>query len=158
MVILSIVSITHEYLSPVTHSIVCKNKVNLRESIAATGLVTLFDLCDLQIGPMAFLPSPFQLCVSFHSHQCIHLGLTVWKHSNRVKIGILLSPITLKLDRWHWKTIGHLPYASSSFMHHFEVINVLKFELQSGNAQIGPILVILCLLWPWHFIDDLEKQ
>ena len=29
------------------------NKANLRDFIAATGLVTLFGLCDLEIGPMA---------------------------------------------------------------------------------------------------------
>ena len=73
------------------------NKANLRDLIAGTGLVNLFGLCDLEIGPMAlknnrdFLPCPFQLCVSFHSHQCLQLGLTVRKRSNRVKIGIFVS-------------------------------------------------------------------
>ena len=139
------------------------NKANLRDLIAATGLVTLFGLCDLEIGPMAlknnrgFLPCPFQLCVSFHSHQCIQLGLTVRKRSNRVKIGIFLSPMTTNLDRWHWKTIRHLSYmyASSTFMHHFLVISEFNFELQSRNAQIGSILAIFCLLWPWNFTDEL---
>ena len=120
----------------------------LKDLIAATSLVTLFHLCDLEIGPMALknnrdlFPCPFQLCVSFHSHQCIQLRLTVQKCSNQVKIVIFLSPMTTKLDRWHWKTKGHLSYASSTFMHHFIVFSEFKFELQSGNAQIRSILTV----------------
>ena len=45
--------------------------------------------------------------------------------------------MTLKFDRWHWKTIGCLFYAASSFVHHFIAIIKLKLELQSGNAQFG---------------------
>ena len=133
-------------------------QANLMDLIAATGLVTSFGLCDLEVGPMALknnrdiLPCPFQFCVSFHSHQCIRLGCL-----NRVKTGILLSPMTTKLDRWHWKTIGHLSYASFSFMHYFVVISEFKFELQCGNAQIRSILAIFGLLWPWNCIDDHKK-
>ena len=121
------------------------NKANLRDLIAATGLVTLFGLCDLEIGPMALknnrdlLPCLFQLCVSFHSHLCIWLGLTVWTIGLKLALQ-LLSAMTTKLDRWHWKTIGDISYASSSFMYHFLVISKFKFELQSGNAQIRSIL------------------
>ena len=43
--------------------------------------------------------------------------------------------MTLKFDRWPWKTIGHLFYATSSFVHHFVAIGEFKLELQSGNAQ-----------------------
>ena len=35
------------------------------------------------------------------------------------------------------KTIGHLFYATSSFVHHFIAIGEFKLELQSGNAQSG---------------------
>ena len=35
------------------------------------------------------------------------------------------------------KTIGHLFYATSSFVHHFVAIGEFKLELQSGNAQFG---------------------
>ena len=41
------------------------------------------------------------------------------------------------------KTIGHLFYATSSFVHHYVAIGKFKHELQSGNAQSGsnwPIL------------------
>ena len=48
-----------------------------------------------------------------------------------------LSCVNLKFDEWPWKTIGHLFYATSSFMHHFEAIGEFKLESQSGNAQFG---------------------
>ena len=43
---------------------------------------------------------------------------------------IFLSPVTLKFDGWHWKTIWHLFYAASSFEHHFIAIGEFKLELQ----------------------------
>ena len=43
--------------------------------------------------------------------------------------------VTLKLDRWLWKTIGHLFYAIASFVHHSEAISEFKLELQSRNTQ-----------------------
>ena len=39
-----------------------------------------------------------------------------------------------KFDGWPWKTIGHLFYATSSFVHHFVGIEEFQLELQSGNA------------------------
>ena len=58
----------------------------------------------------------------------------VRKHPIWVKIGDVLSRVTLKFDGWPCKTIGHLFYATSSFVHHFVAICVFKLELQSGNA------------------------
>ena len=56
------------------------NKANLRDLIAATGLVIL---------------------LKFHpNHQ-------------------FFSRVTLKFDGWPWKTIGHIFYTTSSFVHHF---------------------------------------
>ena len=54
-----------------------------------------------------------------------------------VKIGDVLSRVTLKFDGWPWKTIGHLFFAVSSFVQHFIAIGEFKLELQSGNAQFG---------------------
>ena len=48
----------------------------------------------------------------------IQTWVTVRKRSIRVKIGDFLSSVTLKFDRWPWKTIEHLFYAASSFVHH----------------------------------------
>ena len=56
------------------------------------------------------------------------------------------------------KTIGHLFYATLSFVHHFEAIGEFKLELQSGNAQFRSKLPIFCPVWPWNLMDDLEKQ
>ena len=71
------------------------NKANLRDLIAATGLVILLKL-----------------------------------DSNRR----FSARVTLKFDGWPQKTIGHLFYATSSFVHHFVAIGEFKLELQSGNA------------------------
>ena len=59
------------------------------------------------------------------------------------------------------KTIGHLFYATSSFVYHFVTIGVLKLELQSGNDQSGLNNLnstIFRAVWPWNLTDDLEKQ
>ena len=40
----------------------------------------------------------------------------VWKRPIWVKIGDVLSRVTLKFDGWPWKTIGHLSFAVSSFV------------------------------------------
>ena len=42
--------------------------------------------------------------------------------------------MTLKFDGWPWKTIGHLFYSTSSFVHHFVAIGEFKLELQSGET------------------------
>ena len=56
------------------------------------------------------------------------------------------------------KTIGHLFYSTSSFVHHFVTIGVLKLELQSGNAQFGWNSTNFRAVWPWNLTDDLEKR
>ena len=66
--------------------------------------------------------------------------------------------MTLKFDEWPWKTIGHLFYATSSFMHHFVAIGEFKLELQSGNAQFGSKSTIFRAVWPRNLMDNLEKQ
>ena len=92
------------------------NKANLRDLIAATGLVILLKL-----------------------------------DSNR-------RFVTLKFDGWPWKTIGHLFYATSIFVHHLVAIDELKLELQPGNAQSGSNSTIFLSVWHKNFTDDPEKQ
>ena len=124
----------------------------------------LFGPCDLEIRRMTFknnrapLLCYFKLCASFQSHRSIQTGITVRKHSIRVKIGDFLSRVTLEFDGWPCKTIGHLFYDSASFVHHFVTIGEFKLELQSGNAQIGSKSTIFWAAWPWNLTDDLEKQ
>ena len=56
------------------------------------------------------------------------------------------------------KTIGHLFYATSSFVHHFVAIGEFKLQLQSGNAQSGSNSTIFRGVRPWNLTDDLAKQ
>ena len=75
-----------------------------------------------------------------------------------VKIGDVLSRVTLKFDGWPWKTIGHLSFAVSSFVQHFIAIGEFKLELLSGNAQFGSNSTIFRAVWPWNLTYDLEKE
>ena len=100
----------------------------------------------------------FKLCASFRSHWWIQTGVTVRKRPIWVQIDDFYSRVTLQFDVWPWKTIGHLFYATSSFVHHFVAIGEFKLELQSGNAQFGSNSKILRAMWPWNLTDDLEKQ
>ena len=78
-----------------------------------------------------------ELCASFQIHRWSQTWVTVRKRSIRVKIANFLSHVTLKFDGWPWKSIGHLSYAASSFVHHFKSISEVKLELQSRNAHFG---------------------
>ena len=78
-----------------------------------------------------------KLCASFHTHWWIQSGVTVQKFSIWVKIGDFLSCVTLKFDGWPWKTIGHILYATSSFLNNFKAICEFKPEWQSANPQFS---------------------
>ena len=99
----------------------------------------------------------FKLCASFRNHWCIETWVTVRKRPIWVKFDDFYSRVTLKFDGWPWKTIGHLFYATSSFVHHFVAIGEFKLELQSGNAQSRSNSTIFRAVWPWNLTDDLEK-
>ena len=97
-----------------------------------------------------------KLCASFRSHWLIQTGFTVPKPPIWVKIDNFYSRVTLQFDVWPSKTIGHLFYATSSFMHHFVAIGDFKLELQSGNAHAwGKIddffsrVTLQFDVWPW---------
>ena len=126
-----------------------RNKANLRDLIAATGLVILlkldwncqfFSLCDLEIWWMtsknyrAPLLHYIKLWVSSHTPPWIQTGVTDPKLTIRVKIGDFLSCVTLKFDGWPWKTIGHLFYATLSFVRHFKPIGELSYSLEMLNS------------------------
>ena len=118
------------------------NKANLRDLITAAGLVILpkldsnrrfFTRCDLEIWWMtsknykAPLQHYIKLCASSQTPQWIQTGVTIRKHSIRVKMGEFC--VTLNYDGWPWKAVGHLFYATLSFMHDFKAIGVFKLEL-----------------------------
>ena len=128
------------------------------------GQIQVFlELCDLEIWRMTLknnrapLLCYYKLYVSFRSHQWIQAGVTVWKRPIWVKIDDFFSRVTLQFDVWPWKTIGHLFYATSSFVHHFIAIGDFKLELLSGNAQFGSNLTIFRAVWPWNLTNDLEQ-
>ena len=83
----------------------------------------IFVPCDLEIWWMtmknnrAHLLCCSKLCASFHNHGWIWTKVTVRKRSIWVKTGDFLSHVTLKFDGWPWKTIGHIFYVASSFVH-----------------------------------------
>ena len=60
--------------------------------------------------------------------------------------------MTLKFDRWHSKTIGHLFHATSSFVRHFVAIGEFKLELQPETPDLGQIRRFLetCDLEIWR--------
>ena len=94
-----------------------------------------FSPCDLEIWWMtsknnrAPLLYYIKLCASFQIHQGIQAEVTAQKCSIRVKINNFLSCVTLKFDGRPWKTIGHLFYTTSSFVHHFNMFKVQFFVL-----------------------------
>ena len=119
--------------------------VTVRKRSIRVKIGDFFVPCDLEIWWMALknnrapLLCCFKLYALFHNHQWIQTKVTVQKRSIQVKIGDFLSCATLKFDRWPWKKIGHLFYATSRFMHHFIAISGFKLKLQSGNGMFENI-------------------
>ena len=148
----------------ISYPLVNSNLSYSRETLNSGQNRQFFELCDLWIWRMTLqnnrapLLCYFKLCASFPSHWWIKTGVTVGKRSIRVKIDNFFSCVTYKFDGWPCKTIGHLFYATSSFVHHFLAIGELKLELQSGNAQSGSNLTIFRAERPWNLTDDLAKQ
>ena len=124
----------------------------------------LLEPCDLEMWRMTLknnrapLLCYFKLYASFCSHRWIQAGVTVRKHLIWVKIDNFFSRVTLQFDVWPWKTIKHLFYATSSFVHHLVAIGDFIFELQTGNAQFGSNWTIFRAVWPCNLTYDLEKQ
>ena len=107
-----------------------------------------FVLCDLNIWWMTLqnnrapLLYHVKLCASFQSHG--------WIQSGNVQFGsksVIILSRDLGIWQWPSKTIGHLFYSTSSFVHHFKAMGELKLELQSGNAQFGSKPAILNLIF-----------
>ena len=120
--------------------------------------------CDVKIWQMTLknnrapLLCYFKLCTSFRSHWWIQTGVTARRCSIWSKSTIFLSRVSLKFDGWPRKTIGHLFYATSSFVHHSVAIGEFKLELQSRNTQFGSKSTIFLAVWPRNLMDDLENN
>ena len=152
------------------------NEANLRDLIDATGLVILlkivfissfFGPCNLEIWWMTpknnrapVLPYN-KHCTSFQSHRWIQTGFQSGNAQFMSKWVIFLSCVTWKIDEWPWKSIGHIFYNMSSFVHHFKANSEFKLELQSGNDQFGSKSVFFGRVtskfdgWPWKTIGYL---
>ena len=100
----------------------------------------------------------FKLCASFCSHLRIQIGVTVRKRPIWVKIDDHLSRVTLKFDACLWKTIEHLFYVTSSFVHPSVAIGEFELKWQSGKAQFESKSTIVWAVWPRILTDDLGKQ
>ena len=98
-----------------------------------------------------------KLCASFRSHWWIQTWVTVRKRPIWVKFDEFQIRATLNFDGWPWKTIRHLSYPTSSFVHHFVAICEFKLQVQSGNDQYGSNSTIFRAVWPWKLTDDLEQ-
>ena len=79
------------------------------------------------------------------------------------KLVIFLSRVTLKFDKWLWKTIGHLIYTTLSFVLHFKARGEFKLEVQSENTKFrskSAIFLSPVTLkfegWPWKSIGHLS--
>ena len=71
---------------------------------------------------------------------------------------ICLARMTLKLDAWPWKTIGHLLHVMRSFVHYSKAISEFKVELQFENVQFWWSVIFFCSTCPWNLTDDHEKH
>ena len=149
---------------------ISKFKLELRspETLNSGQNRRIFGPCDVEIWPVTLKNNTapvlyyFKLCASFHSHKWIQTGVRVRKRSIWVKIVDFLAIVTLKFDRWPSKTIGHLSYATTSFVHHFIAISEFKLELRvrkrSIRVKIGDFLSPVTLKfdrWPWKTIGHL---
>ena len=102
-----------------------------------------FIACDLENWRMTLkhlgtFHCYFTLCASFHSHQWIKAGVTVWKCPIRVKISDFCP-------MWPWKLMDDLEkqqgissmQRQALIMHHFVATDEFELELLSGNVQFG---------------------
>ena len=123
----------------------------------------VFVPCDIEMWQMTLKNNRslflccFKLCASLQSHRGIQPWVTVRKHSIRVKIGDFLFHVTLKFDGWPCKTIGHLCYATSSFVYYFKpsVNSNLSDSPETFNSGQNRRFFIP---WPWNLMDDLAKN
>ena len=95
----------------------------------------------------------FKLCATFRTHWWIQTGVTVWKRPIWVKFDDFKSRVTLKFAGWPWKTIGHLFYATSSFVQHFIAIgeSKLRVTVRKRLSWVVTSVTLTFDLWPWPF-------
>ena len=70
------------------------------------------------------------------------------------KLTIFFSCVTLKFDRWPWKTIGHLFFRSNiklcaSFHHHMWIQT--RVTVRKRSSLVLTYVTLTFDLWPWTF-------
>ena len=142
--------VTHKRERNLTTSIY--KKTNLRDLIAATGLVisNWVQIVDFSARvilkfdrwPRTTIGHFFYITSSFVHHFKSIGEFKLELQSGNAQFG---SKLSVFCPVWPWnlmddlkKTIGHLSYLASSFAHHF--IGEFKPESQSGNANLDPNL------------------
>ena len=106
-----------------------------------------YGISSILCQDVCFISKPSVNCNWSYFLETLNLGRN-WR---------LLSPVTLKFDRWPWKTIWRHFFATSSLVHHLLVIGEFKLELQSRNDQFYVKINDFCAVRPWNMTDDLEK-
>ena len=160
----SISSILLQALCIISNPSVNSNWSYSPETLSAGQNWRFFVPCDLEIWWMTSKNNRalFNATASFLHHSIATDEFKLELQSGNALFGskstIFFSRVTSQFDVWPWKTIGHLFYASSSFVHHSVAIGEFKLELQSGNAQFGSKSTIFRAVWPWNLMFDLEKQ
>ena len=89
---------------------------------------------DLEIWQMSLKNNRAPLLCYLKLCASIQTRVTVQQRPIWVQIGDFVSRVTLKFDRWPWKTTEHIFYATPSFVHYFVAICEFKLELQSWNG------------------------
>ena len=90
-----------------------------------------------------------KLCMSFQSHGWIQTRVTIRKCSIQVKISDFFSCVTLKFDRWLWKIIGHLFYATM-------ILWIISKPLVNSNWSYSPETLNSGKNWQFFVPCDLE--
>ena len=142
-------------------------KLELQSGNAQFGSkLAFFVPCDLKISWMTsknnrapLLYTTLSFVQHFKAIGIFKLELQSGNAQFGLKLAIFCPPWPCKNDGWPWKTIGHLSYGVSSFVHYFIATGELKLELQSRNAQYGSKSTIFFSSvnfkfdgWPWKSI------
>ena len=150
-------------LCSISYPLVNSNWSYSPETVNLCKIRRFVEPCDLEIWRITLknnsapLLCYFKLCAAFRTLCWVQTGVTVRKRPIWVKFDDFKSRVTLKFDGWPWRTIGHLFYATSSFVQHFIAIGEFKLELLSGNGQSRSNSTFFSAVWPWNLTNDLEK-
>ena len=120
--------------------------------------------CDLEIWRMTLKnnKAPVLHCSSLVHHFIAISEFKLELQSGNTQYGskwVFLSRVTLKFDRWPWKTIDQLFYATPSVMHHFVAIGQwIQTEVAVRKRPVWVINDDLLVVWPWNLTNNLKKK